>query len=244
MCIRDSLTGVLQKLSVVDAFKEDQLLVFLDLVLQLAAYPGISDGEVLSLIYPYCRGSLAEKVTNTWRRGGTVDTFHGEVLDYFIYPPRRSQLKWDLFYRFQANGEALGDYVQDIRKAARVLRLGLPDTEVLDVIMEGLNPQDRSRLIFAGRPRCFAEMARFCVVSNTVRPELAVIIPVNPFLYMTDPDPVTSSSPTPEDEKSHDGGALPSSVEFNLDIAHGPGPVSYTHLDVYKRQASCCFVIW
>ena len=59
--------------------------------------------------------------------------------------------------------------MQDIRKAARVLRLGLPETEVIQVILEGLNPQERSRLIFADRPRCFADLCRLCVVSNTVR---------------------------------------------------------------------------
>ena len=163
------LSGVLQKLSVVNGFNEDQLLVFLDLVLQLADYPGVSDGEVLSLIHPYCQGSLAGLVTNTLRQGGTVDTFHGEVLAYFIPLRRRCQLKWDSIYRLQANGEALGDYVQDIRKAARVLRLGLPETEVIQTILEGLNSQERSRLIFAERPRCFADLARLCVVSNTVR---------------------------------------------------------------------------
>ena len=75
------LSGVLQKLSVVNEFDKDKLLVFLDLVLQLADFPGVSDGQVLSLIYPYCWGSLAGLVTNTLRRGGSVDAFHGEVLD-------------------------------------------------------------------------------------------------------------------------------------------------------------------
>ena len=104
-----------------------------------------------------------------------------------------------------------------------------------------------------------------------MNPDAVEFVPVSPSRFMTDLDPVTSSSPTPGDEKSLDGGALPSSVEFNLDIAHGPGqldsrlgkveevvvaesgeeeelkeeaeewsahatPVSYTHLDVYKRQ--------
>ena len=121
------------------------------------------------LIYPYCRGSLAGLFTNTLRRGGSVDAFHGEVLDYFIPDRRRSQLKLDSFYRLQANGEASGDFVHDVRKAAWVLRLGLPETEVIQAILEGLNPQERSRLIFAERPRCFADLYRLCVVSNTVR---------------------------------------------------------------------------
>ena len=115
MCIRDR--------------DEGKLLVFLDLVLQLADFPGVSDGELFSLIYPYCRGSLAGLVTNTLCRGGSIDALHGEVLDFFIPRRRRDQLSFKLFCRLQANGEGLGDFVHDIRKAARVLRLRLPETE-------------------------------------------------------------------------------------------------------------------
>ena len=86
MCIRDRrlphpISGILQKLSVLDGVDEDKLFVFLDLVLQLADFPGVSDGGLLSLIYPYCRGSLAGLVTNTLCRGGSIDALHGEVLD-------------------------------------------------------------------------------------------------------------------------------------------------------------------
>ena len=130
----------------VDGVDEVKLLVFLDLVLQLADFPGVSDGDLLSLIYPYCRGSLAGLVTNTLRRGGSVDAFHGEVLDFFIPHRRHYQLKFKLFCRLQASGEALGDFVHGIRKAARVLRLGLPERDIIQAILEGLNPQETSRL--------------------------------------------------------------------------------------------------
>ena len=95
------ISGVLQRLPVVDGVDEDKLLVFLDIVLKLADFPGLSDGVVLSLIYTYCRGSLAALVTNTLRRGGIIDALHGEVLDFFI-PRRHDQLKFKLFYRVQA----------------------------------------------------------------------------------------------------------------------------------------------
>ena len=41
--------------------------------------------------------------------------------------------------------------------------------EVIQAILEGLNPQERSRLIFADRPRCFADLYRLCVVSKNVQ---------------------------------------------------------------------------
>ena len=71
--------------------------------------------------------------------------------------------------RDRANGEALGDFVQDIRKCARVLRLGLPEKDVVRIILEGVTPQERSRLVFADRPRCFADLEKLCVFSKTVQ---------------------------------------------------------------------------
>ena len=73
-------------------------------VLELADFPGLSDEVLLSVIYPYCRGSLAELVTKTLRRGGSIDSLHGEVLDSFIPRRQREHLKHNRFYRAQANG--------------------------------------------------------------------------------------------------------------------------------------------
>ena len=49
-------------------------------------------------------------------------------------------------------------------------------------------------------------------VTSQLNPDAAEFVPVSPSRFMTDPDPVTSSSPTPGDEKSLDGGALPLSL--------------------------------
>ena len=163
------ISGILQRLPVVDGEYVGKLLVFLDIVLQLAEFPGLPEDVLLSVIYPYCRGSLAELVTDTLRRGGSIDSLHGEVLDSFISRRQRELLKCSRFYRAQANGEALVDFVQDIRKIARILRLGLPEKDIVQVILEGVTPQERSRLVFADRPRCFADLERLCVVSRTVQ---------------------------------------------------------------------------
>ena len=58
---------------------------------------------------------------------------------------------------------------RDIRKCARVLRLGLPEKDVVRIILEGVTPQERSRLVFADGPRGFADLERLCVVSRTVQ---------------------------------------------------------------------------
>ena len=45
----------------------------------------------------------------------------------------------------------------------------MPERDIVQVILEGVIPQGRSRLVFADRPRCFADLDRLCVVSRTVQ---------------------------------------------------------------------------
>ena len=170
------------------------------------------------------------------------------MLDSFIPRRQREHLEHSWFYRAQANGEALGDFVQDIRKCARILRLGLPENEVVGRILEGVTPQERSRLVFADRPRCFADLERLCVFSKTVqgidesREHVAHdkvrherhggrIVPsacgnekriINPCSERRRPPNVTCFR----------CGRLGNVRRF----CTGVGSVSYTHLDVYKRQ--------
>ena len=172
MCIRDSpnpLSEVIQRLPVVDGLDLEALLKFLRILFQLADFPGLSERTLLELIYPYCRGSMAERLTSTLRDGGGIDHFHREVLDAFIPGRLREQLRHKHFYRVQASGEALAHFVSSIKDAARILRLGLPEPEIIQTILEGVTPQERSRLVFAERPRSFIDLDRLCALSKTIQ---------------------------------------------------------------------------
>ena len=59
--------------------------------------------------------------------------------------------------------------------------------------------------------------------TSWLNPDAAEFVPVSPSRFVTNPDPVISSSPTQGCEKSLDGVALPSPVEINLVISHEPG---------------------
>ena len=43
--------------------------------------------------------------------------------------------------------------------------LGLREEEVVQMIFEGVTPQERSRFIFAERPRSFDDLNKLCVLS-------------------------------------------------------------------------------
>ena len=62
----------------------DKLLPFFKIIFQLVDFPGMSDRTVLELVYPYCRGPMAERVADVMRRRGGVAEFHQEVLEAFV----------------------------------------------------------------------------------------------------------------------------------------------------------------
>ena len=86
------------------------------------------------------------------------------------YPQPVSYTHLDVYKRqVQANAEGLAQFVASIKEAAKILRLGLSEPEIIQIILEGVTPpQERSRLVFAERPR-FVDLDRLCVMSRAIQ---------------------------------------------------------------------------
>ena len=112
------LSQIIQQLPVVDGLEVDKLLPFFKTLFQLSDFPGMSDRTLLELVYPYCRGSMAERVAHTLRCGGSVAAFHWEVLDAFVPGRLLEQLRHKHFYRVQSRGESLAGFVHSVRCSA------------------------------------------------------------------------------------------------------------------------------
>lgn len=162
------VAGIIRDMPEVDGLEETLLMAFLGRLFQLADFPGVAENTVLQLVFPYCRGPMAGLIERVMRRGGTLDDFHREVLDSFVPGRLREQLRQKHFYRVQAHGEGLAPFCSSIRSAARILRLPMSEGEVVQVILEGVTPQERSRLVFAERPRSYSDLDRLCVMSRTI----------------------------------------------------------------------------
>ena len=72
-------------------------------------------------------------------------------------------------YRVQSRGESLAGFVHSVRDAARILGLGLSEEEIVQIILEGVTPQERLRLVFAERPRRFVDLDKLCVMSRAIQ---------------------------------------------------------------------------
>ena len=47
--------------------------------------------------------------------------------------------------------------------------MGLPENEVVQMIFEGVTPQERSRLTFAERPRNYEDLEKLCALSRAIQ---------------------------------------------------------------------------
>jgi hypothetical protein len=163
------LASTLSGLRPVNGLEVDALLTFLERVLRIREFPGMSDAVLLKLLAPYCLKPLSDRLLDCLRRGVDFDAFHAEVLDYFVPVRVMERLKVERVFRAQLPREALSQYVGDVRMLARVLRLGIPEHQLVDMVLQGLKPEERSRLVFAPRPSSFAELEKLVILSRSVQ---------------------------------------------------------------------------
>jgi len=169
MKLPNPLTTLFNSLPVSDGLDVKQLLEFLNRVIYIKSLAQVTEVELLRLIIPYCRGSLSERLQAVLLRKGTFDDFHKDVLEFFVPGRLLERLKVEYFYRPQGHGERLSNFIAAVKEAGRVLRLEISEADTVQVILEGLNPEERSRLALSARPNSFLELDRLCIASHSVQ---------------------------------------------------------------------------
>lgn len=163
------LSTALQKIPVVDGLDTNALLAFLLEVFRLRDFPNMTDSMLMEILTTVCLRPLNDRLLNCLSRGVSFDSFHAEVLNFFIPARVMERLRVERVYRPQAPAETLSHFVGDVRGVARVLRLGLSERHLVDLILEGIKPEERSRLVFCSRPTSFADLDRLSIFSRGVQ---------------------------------------------------------------------------
>lgn len=163
------LAATLSCLRPVDGLDTDALLSFLEEVFRIREFPGMSDRGVLEIIAPLCLKPLSDRLFDCIRRHGSFDSFHSEVLDFFIPTRVMERLKVERVYRPQAHAETLSQYVGNIKSVANVLRLGFSEEHLVELILQGIKQEERSRLVFCPRPSSLADLDRLSIFSRSVQ---------------------------------------------------------------------------
>lgn len=159
----------LQKIRICDGLNVDELLNFINITLKIRNLKQLSDYSLFQVLIPHMEGLVKERAFYSMCNGISYDQFHDEILKTCIPTRLRSRLEQDQYYRLQRNGEPLQTFIMSIKESAHVLRLNKSEQEIVDTIIEGLNPTERQRLIFTPKPTSFVELNNLCILSQNVR---------------------------------------------------------------------------
>ena len=64
--------------------------------------------------------------------------------------------------------ERLAHYISEIRESSLLLKVNLSEPQLVETILVGLSPEERSRLVLINRPNTFAELEQCCIHSSNV----------------------------------------------------------------------------
>lgn len=134
------LSGIFQRLPVVDGLEANLLLKFLEILLRAREFPGMSDATLLKFIFLHCRSPLLEVLLTCLEGGSSFDQFHNRVLESFVPGRLKKNLRQERFCRLQHHGVELAHFVSSVKLAARIFKIPMNEKEVVEVILEGINP--------------------------------------------------------------------------------------------------------
>lgn len=86
---------------------------------------------------------MLEILLSCLESGAGFEAFHARLLENVLPGRLQENLRQQHFYRLQRQGEELSSFVTSIRLAAKVLRVGLTEKENVNVIIEGVTPEER-----------------------------------------------------------------------------------------------------
>jgi hypothetical protein len=160
------LSNLIKELPAVDGTEVNCLYNFLLRLLKVRQVAQMKDSAMFELMYPYCKGELQCLVTHTISNKENFENFHDRLLRHFIPVREMSYLRMDKYESVQREGEHFFTYVQAIRDAALVLRIKDNEAQVVQRIIEGLTPMQRSRFIFQLPPSSFRQLEQLAIVER------------------------------------------------------------------------------
>jgi hypothetical protein len=143
-------------------------------------------------------GTLSNRPSQAISSGCSVYKFHMDTLLLFFPPRARVSLQQKYYFRVQADGESLANYIADVKSHVKVFRLENSEADIVQTILDGLLPTCRSYLVFAGKPTSYADLDYLCVQAANAEyaDKLRSALPESPTR------PSSISRPTPSSNSS------------------------------------------
>lgn len=98
-----------------------------------------------------------------------LDQYQIDLLIHFGPAGAFTQIKYDQLDRLQKNGKRLADLITEIKEMSFALRFKYSEREIVDNVLEGLNPSERARLVFAQRFSNFHELDELYILTQNIQ---------------------------------------------------------------------------
>lgn len=120
----------------------------------------VSHIVILELLYPLAKGFLGEVIAEVLSSRGNLAVLRRRIITEKIPMRVRRELERTHIWQAQETHEGLTHYVNRVRTAVVALEVNLTEPEVVDIILEGIRPEDRARIMFKEKPRTFEQLNR------------------------------------------------------------------------------------
>ena len=152
-----------------------------------------TDLDLYSMLASVSLRVLRSCVLMAKQQSWPVQRFHAFVLEKYV--PRLIYQQWltEHYYHIQVVTENFCDYVESKRFFAAVLKVSDSEPQIVSNILQGLNAETRSRLVFSSEPRTFVELTELVArVSNYALVDSMACPPV-PFSSASSPSRPTGN---------------------------------------------------
>lgn len=146
---------------------ENKLLQFVKTMLKLKRVTQLTDQQILAISIPYTSDPLTSVIRQTSQT--SLSHVHRQLLTYFIPRNRLESLRTEMVHRPQEFTEQFSMYISGIKEGSELLLCNLSESELVENIVLGMNPQERSRVTLLGTPRSFEDLEKMCIYSHNVQ---------------------------------------------------------------------------
>lgn len=166
--ISNPVEKILSQMRQTDGLNIPELIEFMKYMLDIQEMQQLSEHQILQILMIKAKNPLKDKIQQTLNLKKSIDDLHAQIIQHFIPTRIYDDLKRKMVLRVQNYEEKLAHYISDIRETSKVLRTNMTESQIVETILIGLSPAERSRLVMSNRPASFIDLERACIHTSNV----------------------------------------------------------------------------
>lgn len=163
---RTVIMELIRNLTICSGSHEVELIQFLRQLGTIFTLARQCDRETIRLILPKTSAFLF----NIWLTGinnnSSWSQLHKSILDTFFPSTQKHRVITSYIYRLQSPTENLIDYIQNITETTIALQISFPESELVEIILSNVAPNNRKHFVMVTRPTNLMELRQLATRVN------------------------------------------------------------------------------